>query len=84
MDWLDVQASWSLSSPVIDFVSLDTLGVKLFHVDSKGSCPIWRMSKLICLHWANVVYYYHMYCPHCKYDQKGSDVDCGVYEAQNP
>ena len=36
---------------VIDFVTLDTLGVKLFHVDSKGSCPIWRMpiSKLICV-----------------------------------
>ena len=31
---------------VIDFVSLDTLGV---HVDSKGSCPIWRMPKLICV-----------------------------------
>ena len=28
---------------VIDFVSLDTLGVKHFHVDSKGSCPIWLM-----------------------------------------
>ena len=49
MDWLDVQASWSLSSTVIDFVSLDTLGVKLFHVDSKGSCPIWLMPKLICV-----------------------------------
>ena len=34
---------------VIDFVSLDTLGVKLFHVDSKGSCPIWWMPKLICV-----------------------------------
>ena len=34
---------------VIDFVSLDTLGVKLFYVDSKGSCPIWRMPKLICV-----------------------------------
>ena len=34
---------------VIDFVSLDTLEVKLFHVDSKGSCPIWRMPKLICV-----------------------------------
>ena len=34
---------------VIDFVSLATLGVKLFHVDSKGSCPIWRMPKLICV-----------------------------------
>ena len=30
---------------VIDFVSLDTLGVKLFfHVG-----PIWRMPKLICI-----------------------------------
>ena len=34
---------------VIDFVSLDTLGVKLFHVGSKGSCPIWGMPKLICV-----------------------------------
>ena len=34
---------------VIDFVSLDTLGAKLFHVDSKGSCPIWWMPKLICV-----------------------------------
>ena len=34
---------------VIDFVSLDTLGVKIFHVDSKGSCAIWRMPKLICI-----------------------------------
>ena len=34
---------------VIDFVLLDTLGVKLFHVDSKGSCPIWQMPKLICV-----------------------------------
>ena len=34
---------------VIDFVSLDTLGVKLFHVGSKGSCPIWLMLKLICV-----------------------------------
>ena len=34
---------------VIDFVSLDTLGVKLFHVGSKGSRPIWGMPKLICV-----------------------------------
>ena len=34
---------------VIDFVSLGTLGVKNFHVDSKGSCPICGMPKLICV-----------------------------------
>ena len=34
---------------VIDLVSLDTLGVKLVYVDSKGSCPIWRMTKLNCV-----------------------------------
>ena len=34
---------------VIDFVSLDALGVTLFHVDSNGSCPILRMPKLICV-----------------------------------
>ena len=34
---------------VIDFVSLDTLGVKIFHVDSKGSCPVLRMPKLSCV-----------------------------------
>ena len=34
---------------VIDFVSLDTLGVKIFHVDSEGSCPICGMPKLICV-----------------------------------
>ena len=34
---------------VIDFVSLDTLGDKKFHVDIKGSCPICRMPKLICV-----------------------------------
>ena len=34
---------------VIDFLSLDTLGVKLFHEDIKISCPIWRMPKLICV-----------------------------------
>ena len=34
---------------VIDFVSLDTLGVKLFHVDSKYPCPNLRMPTLICV-----------------------------------
>ena len=34
---------------VIDFVSLDTLGDKNFHVDIKGSCPICGMPKLICV-----------------------------------
>ena len=35
---------------IIAFDSLDTLGLKLFHaVDSKGSCPIWRMPKLTCV-----------------------------------
>ena len=34
---------------VIDFVSLDILGVKIFHVDSKGSCLICGMPKLICV-----------------------------------
>ena len=33
----------------IDFVSLDTLGVKLFHMGSKGSSPICGMPKLICV-----------------------------------
>ena len=68
---------------VIDIVSLDTLGVKIFHVDSKGSCPICGMPKLIGV-FTGRIYYYHVYCPHCKYDQKWSDVDCGVYEARNP
>ena len=44
---------------VIDLVSLDILGVKLFHVDSKGICPIWRMPKLICVFtggmWCNII-----------------------------
>ena len=34
---------------VIDFISLDTIGVKKFQADSKGSCPICGMSKLICI-----------------------------------
>ena len=33
---------------VIDFVSLDILRVKFFHVDSLGSCPICGMPKLFC------------------------------------
>ena len=53
---------------VIDFVSLDTLGVKLFH---EG--PIWRMPKLICIFtgrmWCIIIM---VYCPHCKYDQNGA------------
>ena len=31
------------------FISLDTLGVKIFHVDSEGFCPICGMPKLICV-----------------------------------
>ena len=34
---------------VIDFVLLDTLGVKNSHVDSIGPCPICGMHKLSCV-----------------------------------
>ena len=46
---LDQHGHSSAMIKVIDFVSLDTLGVKIFHVDSKGSCPIGGMPKLICV-----------------------------------
>ena len=32
---------------IIAFDSLDTLGLKLFHMDIKGSCPIWRSVSLL-------------------------------------
>ena len=41
---------------VIAFISLDTLGVKIFHVDSEGFCPICGMPKLIC------VFTWRMWC----------------------
>ena len=34
---------------IIAFDSLDILGLKLFHLDRKGSCPILRVPKLICV-----------------------------------
>ena len=34
---------------IIAFDSLDTLGLKLFHVDSKGSRPVWPMLKMTCV-----------------------------------
>ena len=70
---------------VIDFVSLDTLGVKLFLRGKQRLLSHLADAQAdLCLHWAYVVYYYQVYCPHCTYDQKWGDVDCGVYEARNP
>ena len=70
---------------VIDFFSMDTLGVKKNYVDSKGSCPICGMPKLICVFTGRMWCIIIMCIVHIvNYDQKWSDVDCGVYEARNP
>ena len=66
---------------IIAFDSLDTLGLRLFHVDSKDLFYLADVKADLCLRLAYVMYYYHVYCPPCTYDQKWSDVDCGVYEA---
>ena len=69
----------------IDFVSLDTLGVKIFHVDSKGSCPICGMPMLICVFTGRMWCFIIMRIVHIvNMIRNGAIVDCEVYEARNP